>query len=232
MINNHRTSKPSRKIFVVLCILLFPVLGHAQGIKVISKTKEHRQQVFLDSNFRMVELRSLIPALLYDLRYATTNNFLQQRLYRGGSKTYLRLPAAVALSKVEAALRQHHVKLKVYDAYRPYSVTEKMWAQIQDERYVANPAKGSGHNRGLSVDITLVDAATGNELDMGTGFDNFSDSAHHDNNRLPLQVLHNRRLLLTSMEAAGFKALATEWWHYSWPNDRNYSLLNIQFSKL
>ena len=105
-----------------------------------------------------------------------------------------------------------------------------MWELIGDERYVANPAKGSGHNRGLAIDLTLI--KEGKEVAMGTGFDNFSDSANHEFSQLPEDVLHNRKRLKAVMEKHGFRALETEWWHYSWPNDRNYDVLDLRFKDL
>ena len=97
---------------------------------------------------------------------------------------------------------------------------------------MANPAKGSGHNRGIAVDLTIVDLQTKKELDMGTGFDNFSDTAHHSFTSLPKQVLQNRKLLRDEMVAQGFVPLDTEWWHYALPNAGRYPLLNIPFKKL
>ena len=126
-------------------------------------------------------------------------------------------------------MKKQGLGLKIFDAYRPFHVTQKMWELIKDERYVADPSKGSGHNRGLSVDLTLVDLKTGKELNMGTGFDHFTDTAHHNFTALPAEVLKNRKLLKELMEKQGFRALSTEWWHYSWPNDRNYPLLDIRF---
>ncbi len=122
--------------------------------------------------------------------------------------------------------------LKIFDAYRPYSVTEKMWLPVQDDRYAADPKKGSGHNRGVAVDLTLIYLATGEELNMGTGFDNFSDTAHHAFTNLPEDILQNRLLLKKNMEQYGFKALDTEWWHYSLPNAKDFELLDIDFKKL
>src|SRR6476620_9652476 len=107
-----------------------------------------------------------------------------------------------------------------------------MWELVHDERYVANPSKGSGHNRGLSIDLTLVDLKTGKEIEMGTGFDNFTDSASHSFINLPEEILQNRKLLKETMEKYGFKPLQTEWWHYSWPNDRNYEVFDMDFKTL
>ncbi len=107
-----------------------------------------------------------------------------------------------------------------------------MWELIGDERYVANPANGSGHNRGLAVDVTLIVVKTGEELNMGTGYDNFTDTAHHTFKGLPDDVLKNRHFLKTTMEKWGFRVLETEWWHYSFPNDRNYEVLDLPFKIL
>ena len=112
-----------------------------------------------------------------------------------------------------------------------YSVTEKFWELVHDERYVANPAKGSGHNRGIAVDLTIINLKTGKELDMGTGFDNFSDTAHHAFTKLSEEVLQNRDLLKSTMEKFGFKALDTEWWHYFLANGNKFEILDIDFKK-
>jgi D-alanyl-D-alanine dipeptidase len=103
---------------------------------------------------------------------------------------------------------------------------------VTDERYVANPTKASGHNRGLAVDLTIIHLKTGVELDMGTGFDHFSDTAHHSFTQLSPTVLQNRKLLKEVMQKYGFNFLETEWWHYYWPNDRNYDVLDLDFKKL
>ena len=201
-------------------------------LQVINKYKVYSQQVRADSGCRMVELKSVIPGIQYDLRYATTNNFTHHRLYKKGNKTYLRLPVANALLNVQQELDSKGYGLKIFDAYRPYNVTKKMWELVKDERYVANPAKGSGHNRGIAVDLTIIRAKTGEELNMGTGFDNFTDSAHHDFLKLPAEVLQNRKLLKETMEKYGFKSFDTEWWHYSWPNDKGYEVMDLDFKLL
>ncbi len=181
---------------------------------------------------RLTELKTMIPSIRYDLRYASKNNFTGKRLYPANtSRTFLRSAAARALKGVCETLNTHGYSLLVFDAYRPYSVTKRMWELIHDERYVANPAKGSGHNRGLAIDCTLLDEA-GNIVDMGTPFDHFTDSAHHSFFRLPGRVINARRLLKTCMEQHGFRALETEWWHYAWPNDRNYHVLDLQFREV
>lgn len=203
-----------------------------QELTIINTSKEYKKTVEEDSLKRMVEVKSSVPGVIYDLRYATKNNFTGKKLYKQSDKTFVRIAVAVAMQKVQKELLPYGYSLKIWDAYRPYSVTKKMWDLIGDERYVANPAKGSGHNRGLAVDVTLIAIKTGEELDMGTGFDNFTDSAHHTFQLLPYDVLKNRLLLKTTMEKCGFRALETEWWHYSFLNDRNYEVLDLPYKKL
>lgn len=202
------------------------------GLWVIDKVATLQKTVAHNPNKALLNLRVAIPGIELDLRYASANNFLHTPLYGKTTTTYLRKPAVLALAKVQAALKVKGLGLKIFDAYRPYSVTEKIWAPVQDERYASNPAKGSGHNRGTAVDLTMIQLATGKELPMGTGFDNFSDTAHHAFAYLPPAVLQNRLLLKGLMEQNGFKALDTEWWHYSLPDARDYELLDIDFAVL
>ena len=202
------------------------------GLYVVNDIKLLQKESDADSNKQMVNLRRSIPGITLDLKYATTLNFMHQKIYPSLHTTYLRLPAAKALKKVIAELKNKKLSVKIFDAYRPYSVTEKMWDMVKDNRYAADPAKGSGHNRGIAVDLTLIDLHTKKELAMGTGFDNFSDSAHTDFTELPDNVLQNRRLLKTVMEKYGFKSLDTEWWHFSLPGANAYELLDIPFDDL
>ena len=135
---------------------------------VVSSWKEYAQQVLHDPEKKMIELRTLIPGLRYDLRYAGNNNFMHRQMYPANThSTFLRAPVAEALSNVDAELKEKGLGLKIFDAYRPYSVTVAFWELVHDERYVANPSRGSGHNRGLAVDLTLVNRQTGAELPMG-----------------------------------------------------------------
>jgi zinc D-Ala-D-Ala dipeptidase len=216
-----------------LCILFFSCAS-AQAVYLQTSAygvpflQSHRQYKKLAA----VELHDYIEGLVYDLRYATTLNFTNKRMYpKNTSTTFLRKLPAKALKEVQEELKSKELKLKIFDAYRPYSVTIAFWNLIQDERYVAHPKKASGHNRGLAVDITLLDATTNKELDMGTGFDNFTDSAHHNFSQLPATLLRNRLLLKSTMLKHGFLSLETEWWHYYWPNDKEYEVLDIPFDK-
>lgn len=200
---------------------------------VIREIQDYDAQVAGDSAKEMLELKSAARDIIYDLRYTTSQNFTGKPLYPAGTKfTFLRLPAARALAKVQADLAKRGYRLKVFDAYRPYSVTKQLWELVRDERYAANPLKGSGHNRGIAVDLTIVEFASGRELPMGTGFDNFSDTAHHSFSGLPAEVQRNRQLLKWAMERHGFRALETEWWHYYYADGIHYDLLDISFREL
>ncbi len=200
---------------------------------VTDKLNDYKDQVKKDPAKRMTELKTLIPGIVYDLRYATLNNFMHRLMYPQKTIiTFMRLPAAMALEKAQKELNENGLGLKIFDAYRPYSVTVKFWELVHDERYVANPSKGSGHNRGIAVDLTIINLKTGQELNMGTGFDNFTDTAHQSFTNLPEEILQNRGLLKSTMEKYGFKALDTEWWHFYLINGTKFEILDIDFKKL
>lgn len=229
------------KISLVLTLVLGAVFStNAQqiplnqyGLPVVKEADLYKATIGGDSSKKMTELRTLIPGLVYDLKYATRDNFMRTRMYPSRTDvTFLRFAAANALKKVQAALNEQGYGLKVWDAYRPYSVTERFWEMVKDERYVANPKKASGHNRGIAIDVTIIHLSTGKELDMGTGFDNFSDTAHHTYTNLSAQVLQNRKLLKETMERNGFVAFESEWWHYSYPNAAYYEPLDVSFKTL
>ena len=202
------------------------------GLWVINSVDVYKKTVAKDPQKIMVALSVEMPEAIIDLKYAGINNFMHAKLYPAVTTTYLRLAASDALFSVMTELRTKHMTIKIWDAYRPYSVTEKMWEPVKDDRYAADPKFGSGHNRGIAVDLTIVDLITNKELDMGTGFDNFSDTAHQDYKNLPENVLQNRALLRSLMEKHGFKALETEWWHYYLADTSKYELLDLSFDEL
>ncbi len=202
-------------------------------LQPISDKVSFHKIVERDTLQAMIELQSLIPDLRYDLRYASKHNFTGMRLYPKNTRTtYLRRNPAEALAKVAEDLREKGLGIKIWDAYRPYRTTVRFWELIHDERFVANPSKGSGHNRGTAVDLTLVDLKTGKVLDMPTDFDDFSTAAFHGAANDDELRMKNRLLLKTTMEKFGFVALETEWWHYSWPGAAAYDVLDLSFKVL
>lgn len=233
-----RKSKLVLKTFIIIILFLsfnntlLSAQKNKYGLYVIEDVQMLQQQIKDNPDKEMVNLSTLRPRILFDLKYATTDNFMHEILYPPIRTTWLRKPAAEALEKAAKEFALLNLGIKVFDAYRPYSVTEKMWEPVKDARYAADPATGSGHNRGISVDLTLTDLRTGKELSMPTGFDNFSDTAHQRFMDLSPEILKNRALLKQVMEKYGFIALSTEWWHFYLPNASEYELMNIPFKEM
>ena len=173
----------------------------------------------------LVNIESVNPRIRLDLRYATADNFTHQVLYPR-AKCFLRKAVADRLDRVQVELEQIGRGLKVFDCYRPLSVQKKMWELVPDERYVADPAKGSRHNRGAAVDLTLV-TADGSEVAMPTPFDDFSERAHRNFVGLPAAVIQNRWLLEQAMTRGGFVGLPTEWWHFDARGWESYDVLDV-----
>lgn len=174
----------------------------------------------------LVDVQKFVPDVVLDIRYATTNNFTGQRLYPF-AQCYLRRATAEKLAAAQAELKPLGYGLKIYDGYRPLSVQRKMWEVFPQPGYVADPKKGSRHNRGAAVDVTLIRLADGGELPMPTPYDDFTRRAHRDFMELPADVIQNRELLERVLTKHGFVGLATEWWHFDDRDWRDYPLLDI-----
>ncbi len=174
-----------------------------------------------------VRLKDLSSDFVYELKYATPNNFLKQAVYDCG-ECYLRKSTAEALVKANEAFKQLGYRIKLFDCYRPLSVQKKMWKILPGTHYVANPAKGSKHNRGAAVDLTLVDAE-GKELNMGTPFDFFGKEAHHTYTEHSKEVLENRKLLKETLDKYNFKSIYSEWWHYEYRPEMQSKVENFEW---
>lgn len=174
-----------------------------------------------------VRLKDLSPDFVYELKYATPDNFLKQAVYDCG-ECYLRKSTAEALVKANEAFKQLGYRIKLFDCYRPLSVQKKMWKILPGTDYVANPAKGSKHNRGAAVDLTLVDAE-GKELNMGTPFDFFGKEAHHTYTEHSKEVLENRKLLKETLNKYNFKSIYSEWWHYEYRPEMQSKVENFEW---
>ena len=174
-----------------------------------------------------VRLKDLSSDFVYELKYATPDNFLKQAVYDCG-ECYLRKSTAEALVKANEAFKQLGYRIKLFDCYRPLSVQKKMWKILPGTHYVANPAKGSKHNRGAAVDLTLVDAQ-GKELNMGTPFDFFGKEAHHTYTEHTKEVLENRKLLKETLNKYNFKSIYSEWWHYEYRPEMQSKVENFEW---
>ena len=173
----------------------------------------------------LVDLAMLDTTLHFDLRYATTDNFTGVAVYPV-ARALLRREAARALLAVQAELRSEGLGLLIWDAYRPLAVQRLFWELVPDERYVADPAKGSRHNRGAAVDLTLCDSL-GHALPMPTAFDDFSGRAHRDATGWTPEQRRNSERLQAAMERHGFTGLPSEWWHYDLVGWQRHAVLDI-----
>jgi zinc D-Ala-D-Ala dipeptidase len=171
----------------------------------------------------MIDVTTLAPGIRVEMRYATNNNFTGKVLYPVSSPCLLVESVAQRLARVQQSLEKEGLGLKVWDCYRPISIQRKLWEAVPDANYVANPATGSKHNRGASVDLTLVDRH-GRELSMPTPFDDFNAKAHRNYTNLPADVLRNRETLASAMQAEGFVGIPKEWWHFDDPEWAKFPL--------
>jgi len=167
--------------------------------------------VLADTTF--VNLKDYSKDFIYDMKYATEDNFLKAKVY-DCAECFLRLKTVQALLNANRDFMEKGYKIKIYDCYRPLFIQEKMWKIVSNPEYVADPKKGSIHNRGGAVDISIVDAK-GKEVDMGTPFDFFGIQASHNYTKLSKKVLSNRKFLKKVMVKNGFNFFESEWWHYN-----------------
>ena len=223
-----------KQIFLYLFPLLFSFESFAQStLTVINQPSTFKASIQANPKLELIELKTAVPHIRYDLKYATTDNFTSVRLYPSKTHyTFLRREPAQALAQIAKVLEAKGLGILVWDAYRPFHVTVKFWELIKDERYVANPSKGSGHNRGIAIDMTFYDLKTGALLDMPTAFDDFSEKAHHGAENVSSRQKENREMMRNLMEQHGFIKFQTEWWHYYWPNGEQYDVLDFNFKQI
>ena len=217
-------------LFIAILFAFQAKHEYGKGLN-IENFKQYEAGIKRNADEKLVEIKQYIPGIKLDIRYATSNNFMHRPMYQT-ARAYARLPVVMALKDVEADLKTRGLGLKIYDAYRPYAVTVKFYEMTPDTNFVADPRKGSKHNRGCAIDLSLVNLKTGKELDMPTGFDSFSKAAAADYQSLPKNKIDDRELLKSTMQAHGFKVIATEWWHYDFNGWQHYPLLDIPFNEL
>jgi D-alanyl-D-alanine dipeptidase len=184
-----------------------------------------KQTYVNDTSF--VNLKEYSTDFVYDMKYATDDNFLKSKVYNC-AECYMRLKTAKALIKANSKFMKLGYKIKLYDCYRPLDVQKRMWKIVSNPSYVANPSKGSIHNRGGAVDITLVDSS-GKELNMGTSFDFFGPEASHDYKNFQNEILENRALFKKIMMSAKFQSFDSEWWHYNLKNAKLDPISNFKW---
>ena len=174
-----------------------------------------------------VNLKNYSNDFVFDMKYATADNFLKEQVYPC-DECFLRVKTIKALLHANQAFIAKGYRIKLYDCYRPLAIQKKMWKIVPNPTYVANPKKGSIHNKGGAVDITLVDSL-GVELNMGTGFDFFGPEAGHNYTDLSAEILANRQLLKSIMLQYNFKSFDSEWWHYNLNNSATDEVSNLKW---
>jgi D-alanyl-D-alanine dipeptidase len=212
------------KPFVLLCSLFWIVSCKSQT--TISANEEKNSPIINDTTF--VNLKDYSQDFVYDMKYATTDNFLKAKVYDCAA-CFLRLKTVEALLEANKKFIKKGYKIKIFDCYRPLDIQKKMWEIVPNPEYVANPAKGSIHNRGGAVDITLVDSNE-KELEMGTSFDYFGIEASHKYLNVSEEVKANRELLKRIMNKNGFNSFDSEWWHYNLRSALKEKVSNFKWS--
>jgi D-alanyl-D-alanine dipeptidase len=211
-------------------LLMQAVAQNKYGLKVSNKA-DYLKATTLDARKELIDLEKFIPGIVLDIRYATKNNFTGEQIYNI-PKAYARKPVAEALKKVQADLKLQGLGIKIFDAYRPYKATVKFYEVYKDTTYVASPYRGSRHNRGCAIDMTLIVLKTGEELKMPTPYDSFQKEAWPSTAISDPEVRKNRKLIIDSMQKHGFKVNSSEWWHFDFIGYRQYEVLDIDFEEL
>ena len=196
--------------------------------KVVKEDFKTKTIPFGDLNdTTFVNLKNYSLDFVYDMKYATDDNFLKAKVYDCAA-CYLRLKTVKAIIKANEKFMKKGYRIKLYDCYRPLDIQKKMWSIVSNPIYVANPSKGSIHNRGGAVDISLVDK-NGKELNMGTSFDYFGIEASHNNKNFSDEILENRKLLKKIMLQYNFQSFDSEWWHYNLKNAKLDPISNFKW---
>jgi len=201
------------------------------GLKIVSTNMDYKESVKTNANNELIEIKKVIPSIVLDIRYATKNNFMNQVMYKQ-ARAFARKPVVQQLKEIQLELAKKGYGLKIFDAYRPYAITIAFYEKANDKNFVANPAKGSKHNRGCAVDLTIIDLKTGKDVPMPTPYDSFEAAAAPHFNDLPAAIIKNRDFLISTMQAHGFKVIYNEWWHFDFNGWQEYDLMDIPFQRL
>lgn len=208
---------------VAFCFILLTSAISAQTAPPQEKNKREAH---------LVELNTLDKTIKLDIRYATENNFVSKIVYPE-ARAFLQKPAAKALLRVHKKLKKQGLGLVIFDGYRPWTITKLFWEETPENKrkFVANPAKGSKHNRGCAVDLSLYDLETSALLSMPSDFDEFSERASPDYPGGTDEERANRDLLRKLMEAEGFVVNVNEWWHFDYKDWEKYAIYDISFAE-
>ncbi len=250
------------RIFTWPVVYLLLLIGCAQGpsgsMEAVPETDGRHQQVQLFEPLRpiaelriealkahppveegdffepdLVEVAKLDPTVKLDVRYATSNNFMGEVMYES-PRVFLQRPVAEALLDAHRTLKEKGYGVVLFDGYRPWYVTKIFWDATPDEKkeFVADPARGSRHNRGAAIDLSLYDLSSGKLVAMPSGYDETTERAGIEYDGADQQSTANRDLLMSTMRLHGFEPIANEWWHYDYKSWSNYPIMNIRFEDI
>lgn len=220
-----------RILSLILILITFSTQAqYKYGLKPVT-LQQYFQTIQENPQKELIDLKKFIPDVVLDIRYATTDNFTGEKIYPY-PKAFARKPVAEALKKAQTEFKTHGVGIKIFDAYRPYAATVKFYEVYRDTTFVASPYRGSRHNRGCAIDMTLVDLKTGAELKMPTGYDAFVREARPTHPVKDPEIRKNRDLLISVMSKYGFRVNSAEWWHFDFRGYQVYEVLDIAFEDL
>ena len=213
--------------YIKSALILCSIFSFVSCKSQVSKVRTSKKSTMMVNDTTFVNLKNYSKDFVYDMKYATEDNFLKAKVY-DCAECFLRLKTVKALVEANKKFIKEGYRIKLFDCYRPLDIQKRMWQIVSNPEYVANPAKGSIHNRGGAVDITLVDQA-GNELKMGTNFDFFGKEASHNYTNFSAEILNNRKLLKSVMIESGFNSFDSEWWHYNLKSGLNDKVSNVKW---
>jgi len=199
-----------------------------QSLPVKPPSKNKSKPIVFDyDTIAWTDIGFVDSTIILDLKYATTDNFVKEKMYACG-RCFLRPEVATLILKAQRQLQARDLSLKLFDCYRPKPIQEKLWAKVPNANYVTPPWKGSMHNRGVAIDLTIIDK-DGVELDMGTPYDFFGKAAHHTFTEHNPNIQANRKLLKDLMESLNLRPIRTEWWHYSYQK-KSYKISEMEWA--
>lgn len=223
-------TKPWLIILIFLPAALLAQTKYKYGLSPVTFT-DYKAGLSAKPQNELINLEKFIPGIVLDIRYATDNNFMKEKVYTL-AKAYARKPVAEALKKAQVDFKKLGYTIKVFDGYRPYAATVKFYESYRDTTYVASPYRGSRHNRGCAIDMTIVDLKTGKDVPMPTEYDSFKKEAWPSTPVKDPIIKKNRDLIISVMQKHGFKVNGSEWWHFDFIGWLKFEVMDISFEEL
>lgn len=222
------------KLIVYSSFFLITALLNGQentGEIVVSDTAVYFEQLAASPNNQMVNVEDYVSGIKCDVRFSTKDNPGKEKRY-GNNGVFVRKPVALALEIVQENLKKRGLGLKIFDVYRPYSVSKVMNDQLTNTAFELMMVDAKKHSRGASVDVSLISLETGEEIQMPSGYFQDNEAAVVDFQHLPENVIENRELLIKVMQQHGFRVSPDHWWHFDFMGWQGFSLLDLSIEEL